>query len=381
MVDAQDAADGCHEVEGIDWAFLDGGRLAVGATNDLAAANAAAHHDAGPGTRIVIAARQGATGVDPRRTTELAHPDDQGAIKHAAIAQVLDELAHGRINLTAERTDALEIVHVRIPAAEGDLDEADAGLNEAASQEAPFAELVAAISRANRRRLAADVERLRPLITHQRDGPLHRRAMGDGEAILMGAVEVVFQILEHAEAIVELIVLDERVEILDATARIVDDEGLMASAEEAGPVTAIGDRDVIRQRTFLPADLHASDGADRGINESTLAFAITSVEVVTSPTVRAFRGAHAADDGCVVGQLGELREVFANLDAGNGRADLAERSALIGARTKIEGVLMARAAFHPQEDAGLCPLPGLGSSAGQNRQPVGEREAADASGA
>src|SRR5438105_2089123 len=64
VVDAQGAANRGHEVEGADRAFGDGGGLGVGAADDLPAADAAPHHDARPGARVVIAAWLGAAGVD-----------------------------------------------------------------------------------------------------------------------------------------------------------------------------------------------------------------------------------------------------------------------------------------------------------------------------
>src|SRR5205085_616825 len=108
--------------------------------------DAAADHDARPGPRVVVAARLGAAGVDPRRAAEVAHPDHQRAVEHAAVAEVLDELAHGRVDLARQAADALEVVLVGVPAAEGDLDEADARLDEPAGQQAALAELGAAVS-------------------------------------------------------------------------------------------------------------------------------------------------------------------------------------------------------------------------------------------
>ncbi len=51
VVDAQDAADGGHEVERGYGTIDDGGGLGVGAADDLAAADAAAEHRQRPGAR------------------------------------------------------------------------------------------------------------------------------------------------------------------------------------------------------------------------------------------------------------------------------------------------------------------------------------------
>src|SRR5262245_32156233 len=68
--------------------------------------------------------------------------------------------------------------------------------------------------------------------------------------------------------------------------------------------------------------------------------------------------AHAADDRAVVHQPGELRKMFADLDARYGGADRPELTAITRARLEIERILVAGTARHPQEDARLvaCPI-------------------------
>jgi hypothetical protein len=70
--------------------------------------------------------------------------------------------------------------------------------------------------------------------------------------------------------------------------------------------------------------------------------------------------------------------MLADLDAIGRGLDLAERSALLGAGTKIEGVLMARPTSHPQEDAILGRRARFLSAGGQDVQPVGGRESENA---
>ena len=64
------------------------------------------------------------------------------------------------------------------------------------------------------------------------------------------------------------------------------------------------------------ADLAGDDGAEARVDEPALAFAVAGVQVVLGPRVGPFRRAHAADDDAVVHQLGDLRQVLADLDAG-----------------------------------------------------------------
>src|SRR5262249_14316082 len=124
----------------------------------------AAHHRA-PRTRIVI-------GALARRAAEFAHPDYERGIEQAALLQILDESAHAWIERFAQPLDRLRGAAVGVPAAEGDLDERHAGFHETASEEATLAEAIVTVGRANRRRLAADVERLRLGRVHQLHGPL-----------------------------------------------------------------------------------------------------------------------------------------------------------------------------------------------------------------
>ena len=92
---------------------FDRGAVGAGAADDLAAANAAAGQDRGPGVGEVIAAP---LRIDARRPAELAHPHDQGGIEQAALAQVLHQGAPGRVEDAAQTLDGVEVLVVRVPA-------------------------------------------------------------------------------------------------------------------------------------------------------------------------------------------------------------------------------------------------------------------------
>src|SRR5437763_466877 len=123
---------------------------------------------------------------------------------------------------------------MRVPAAERHLDECDPRLDQPAREEAALAELAGAVGRLARSGLAGKVERGGALVAHQGDGPLHRRAMGDVEAVLVRAMEVVLELVEQTESLLELARLHRRAKVFDAASRIGHDERLMASAEETG---------------------------------------------------------------------------------------------------------------------------------------------------
>src|SRR5262249_33947131 len=322
VVDAEHAADGGEEVERGDGALGDGGRFGVGAADDLAAADAAAEHDARPGPRIVVAAGLGAALIDPRRTAELAHPDHQRRIQEAAFTQVGDELAHRRIDLTGKLRHASEVVLVRVPAAEADLDEGDAGFDEAAGQEAAVGEAARAVARARLLRLVGEIEGAGALVLHKGDRPLIGRAVRDADMRGVRAVEALLQLVEQVDAVLELAAGDAGTQVLDAAGRIIDDERLIARAEEAGAVAAVADGDEVRQGQFGIADLLGGDGTDRRVDESALAFAIAGVQVVLGAGVSAFRRAHRADDRPMVHDASEPGEVLADADAADIRVDL-----------------------------------------------------------
>src|SRR5262249_40654897 len=99
VIDAEDATDGGHEIDDADGTFGDGGGVAVGAADDLAAGDAAADQHGAPGPGVMVAT---AAAGDLRAPAELAHPDDQRVLQQAAVAQVLHEGGHGQVCLSRE---------------------------------------------------------------------------------------------------------------------------------------------------------------------------------------------------------------------------------------------------------------------------------------
>ena len=80
-----------------------------------------------------------------------------------------------------------------------------------------------------------------------------------------------------------------------------------------------------------------------------------------------FFGIVAADDAELVGLPGQQRQMLGDADAGQRRRDGAELAADLGGGVGlgIEGVVMARAALHPQQDA----ADGLALGAAGRRRP------------
>jgi hypothetical protein len=204
--------------------------------------------------------------------------------------------------------------------------------------------------------------------------------VGGGGVGLVVAVERRLHLLQQADAVVELALADRRAQVLDTAGRVVDDQRLVAGAEEAGAEAAVADRDEVRQRELRVAQLRRDQRAETRVDEAADAFLVAGVQVDLGPAVGAFAGAHTADDGPVVHQAGQLREVLADLDAGHGGLDRLELAAVLGTRLQIEGVLVRRAAVHPEKDTGLRPGAGLGGAASEDVQPARQRHGRDADG-
>src|SRR5439155_13432779 len=99
VVDAQDRADGGHEVLDADGTIAHLGAVAVGRADGLAALDAAADQYTAPGLRPVVATASILADVDLRRAAELAHPDDQRRVEQAALLQISHQRRHPLIDL------------------------------------------------------------------------------------------------------------------------------------------------------------------------------------------------------------------------------------------------------------------------------------------
>src|SRR5437667_107716 len=74
-----------------------------------------------PAPREVIASLGG---IDAGRPVELAHPDDERLIEHLALIEIFEERGISRIEIRHQLLVAVEVVGVRVPVGENDLDEA-----------------------------------------------------------------------------------------------------------------------------------------------------------------------------------------------------------------------------------------------------------------
>ena len=215
--------------------------------------------------------------------------------------------------------------------------------------------------------------------------------------------EVVFHLLEQIDASVSVLGVDVagQVEVLhlegglvagpaalllrEVLGRVADDQRSVLRAEEARIVRGWaelperGDADEVRQGVFGIADLLGDEGAKRRILDRA-GRQVAGAHQEGSAAMVAFLGRHRADDRHLVAELGDLGQVFANLQAGSGGLDLLERPAVGVADLEVPQVDGAGPTVHPQQDHGLLALRMLGGIGGEGVHPAGNRAGGHAGG-
>src|ERR1019366_5528031 len=126
----------------------------TGPADDEPGVDAAARPHGGPGIREMAAAITW-------RPAELAHPDDEGVVEHAALLEVADEHGHGAIQPGSTQDHVSGGAIMIVPAAMEDLDKRDARFDQTPRQQARLAEPMRAISLTHTDWLGVEVERPR----------------------------------------------------------------------------------------------------------------------------------------------------------------------------------------------------------------------------
>ena len=131
------------------------------------------------------------------------------------------------------------------------------------------------------------------------------------------------------------------------------------------------DADEVGQGRRRGADLLGHDGAERRILDRAAERVAGMQDVGAEVVIVGLARVHRADDGHLVHVPGDLGQVLADLDAGRRRVDFLEETAVGVTGLERPGVGMARAAGHPQQDAGLAPLRIAGRVVRQGLHPPG----------
>jgi len=270
---------------------------------------------------------------------------------------------------------------VIVPSTVNHLDERHAGLDQAAGQQTTAAELVLAVGLPQALGLVVHVEGLRASRPHQEDRPVEGRLLGtdDRRGKLPG--EPVFTPGQQLQT--SLDVTAGRDEVLESLVRIVDQQRGMSRTQvtrdiavQTATVVAIEtgvDRDERRHLVTGMADLRRGDTADRGMFEGGGSL-VTGVQEVLGVVVPVDLGRHRPHQHQVLHRLGQLWQVLDDVDPGH-RCRLGGELAL---GLRVEGVLLAGAAVHPQQDARL--LAGLTDGLPGQRFEPRHRDARDQAG-
>ncbi len=140
-----------------------------------------------------------------------------------------------------------------------------------------------------------------------------------------------------------------RIDEVEPAHRIVHRQRLMVGSEEAAAerlLRAAADGDEVGQRHIALAEFLRDDRAEAGERHRTRAVLVAGVQVVRRELVIRFQRAHAAQDGGVLHQFREAREMLADLNAGNGGFDRLELAThvrgcvgrvVVGRRGRAEG--------------------------------------------
>lgn len=126
---------GVEIVDGGD--FVDGGVAEfVGGAIDEPALDSGAGQPHGHGFIVVIAAEGAFAALGHGGTAELAGPDDEGFLEHAALLEVADQGGAGAVDFGGAEREFLAELGVMVPIAVIELDEAGAAFGQAAGEQA-----------------------------------------------------------------------------------------------------------------------------------------------------------------------------------------------------------------------------------------------------
>src|ERR1051325_1495123 len=168
VVEAHQVQRGRVQVVNVHLVLHGGRAVMVGRAVGHAAFGAATGHPHGVASRVVAAA---VGAVVAGRAAELAAPDDERVLQQTALLEVGEQRGDGLVHCGTTRSEAAAQSLVMIPALMANLDEAHAGLGEAARHEALLAETVGraradAIGLERGGGLMLEIPALRPLGLH-----------------------------------------------------------------------------------------------------------------------------------------------------------------------------------------------------------------------
>ena len=321
------------------------------------------------------------------------HSQNQRVVQAAALIEIFDQGGEAAVEFGQQPLlQALEVVGVRIPAADVDRDEPHAGFDQPTAQEHVLPPIVAAIAIAKLGILLADVERfLHGGRGDQVPGLLRERVHSVDQARGVGVAAHAVELLEHRHAVIELLDREPigQFEIADAelvAARVAQGfERVVSHAQvrrgHAGP--GVGKGHVGRETGVLRPQLMADDAPVAGnfVEGNVVGRLVTGQQHVRRRLMSRVGMRHRTEDRQPVDHPRRIGQMFRNLIAGDRARNGIERAAEFGRSLGLEipHVEMAGAAPLPQQDhAEIFALRRIGL--GGEPHPIGQSEAAERQG-
>ena len=139
--------------------------------------------------------------LEGRLTTELGSDDDQGGVEKAFGLEILNQGSVHAVEISADLFHTVIQRGMHVPAAAGDLDEADAVLDQATSEETALAELALAVACLRLARLRSQVEGLEVRALHELEGRFVEFVVGLDALVRRLTAETGIEFREQASAL------------------------------------------------------------------------------------------------------------------------------------------------------------------------------------
>ena len=263
--------------------------------------------------------------VDPRRSTDFTHPDDERVLQQPSLAEIVKQRGPADVHCRNERFVSLKIVSVSVIAALPDFDERHTRLNQASSGHEPSAQLRVAVLLPVFLPFGIDIEGLPDVL--QTAGP------GVGLTVhlcRLGLVRFCVSLFHEIPQPVPTS-LDRRRETRFRKRRqstvFVEAERRVPWTDDArSGISVGGNLHKVRQVGFRVAAVLGDDRPDLGKTDGGGRL-ITGMHQVNPAGMVDLRRLHRADDGQLVHALSDVRHQLANSGLTGVRRDVAKQPA------------------------------------------------------